>query len=231
MKPRNRQHRSLNVSSSRWMAYAVAGLATASGGAISAEGAIHYTDPPNVLLRGFDRATFSLDDLGDKLIFVHRDHAAYRFGAYFKIVGRRSASVRQESHASTFSWVSNLKRGSLVSQGYLDASGFGTLAIYGGGYFGEPGIGFIGFAFNNGAGKQYGWARVQMGGWVVGGDGHKNNFKVLDYAYADPGEPIKAGQTSDEPVTGMGSLGLLAAGAAGLLTWRKSRRRVSSAAP
>ena len=45
---------------------------------------------------------------------------------------------------------------------------------------------------------------------------HKNAFKVLDYAYADPGEPIQAGQRSDEPVTGMGSLGLLAAGAAGL---------------
>ena len=38
MKPRNGQGRSLDVSSSRWMAYAVAGLATASGGAISAEG-------------------------------------------------------------------------------------------------------------------------------------------------------------------------------------------------
>jgi hypothetical protein len=43
MKPRNRQYRSLNVSNSRWMAYAVAGLATAYGGAISAEGAIHYS--------------------------------------------------------------------------------------------------------------------------------------------------------------------------------------------
>jgi len=48
----------------------------------------------------------------------------------------------------------------------------------------------------------------------MAGREHKNNFKVLDYAYADPGEPIQAGQTSDEPVTGMGSLGLLAAGAA-----------------
>jgi hypothetical protein len=93
------------------------------------------------------------------------------------------------------------------------------VAFYGGGYFGEPGIGFIGFAFNNGSGKQYGWARVEMGG-----EEHKNNFKVLDYAYADPGEPIKAGQRSEEPVSGMDSLGLLAAGAVGLQAWRRSRR-------
>jgi len=225
MKPRNRQHRSLNISSSRWTAYAVAGLATASGGAISAEGAIHYTDPPNVKLQGFANATFPLDDLGDRIRFVHRDHGRLaEFAAYFQVVGRVSASVRQESHASSFSFLSNLKRGSLVSQGYLDSSGFGTLAIYGGGQFGKQGIGFIGFGFNNGSGKQYGWARVQMGGWEIGGGGHKNNFRVLDYAYADPGEPIRAGQTSDEAVTGMDSLGLLALGAVGLRAWRKSRQ-------
>ena len=215
------------------MAYAVAGLATASGGAMSAEGAIHYTDPANVILRGHDRATFPLDDLGDRIRFVHRDHGRLaEFAAYFQVVGRLSASVRQERIGSTFSFLSNLKRGSLVSQGYLDSSGFGTLAIYGGGQFGKQGIGLIGFGFNNGSGKQYGWARVQMGGWDVGGGGHKNDFKVLDYAYADPGEPIQAGQRSeDEPVTGMGSLGLLAAGAVGLTAWRKSRRRVNSGAP
>ena len=95
MKPRNRQHRSLNVSSSRWMAYAVAGLATASGGAISAEGAIHYSDPANVILRGDDRATFPLNDLGDKLIFVHRvrGHLAFQV-AIFYLVGSFSASLR-----------------------------------------------------------------------------------------------------------------------------------------
>src|SRR5689334_2318393 len=105
MKARNRQHRSLNVSSSRWMAYAVAGLATASGGAISAEGAIHYTDPANVILRGDDRATFPLDDRGDKLVFVHHNYADYLFGAYFSAVGRLSASVRQRTIGSDFSFL------------------------------------------------------------------------------------------------------------------------------
>jgi hypothetical protein len=227
MKPRNRHCRSLNVSNSRWMAYAVAGLASASGGA--AEGAIHYTDPANVILRGDDRATFALNDLGDKLVFQHHNHASHppALGwAGFSVVGLVSVSVRGRRIGSTFSFVSNLRKSSLVSHGYLRPNGGGTLAIFGGGEFQELGIGFIGFAFNNGSGKQYGWARVQMGGREP-----KNAFKVLDYAYADPGEPIEAGQTSDEPVTGMGSLGLLAAGAVGLTAWRKSRRSVSSAAP
>src|SRR6478735_6666781 len=111
MKPRNRQHCSLNVSSSRWMAYAVAGLATASSGAISAEGAIHYTDPANVILRGNDLATFPLGDRGDKLVFVHRNyftHPPQSSWAGFSAVGRVSASVRGSPIGSTFSWLSNL---------------------------------------------------------------------------------------------------------------------------
>src|SRR5690349_22122914 len=63
MKPRNRQRRSLNVSNSRWMAYAVAGLATAAGGAISVEGAIHYSGPIDFKFHqqyGFHHHTFPL---------------------------------------------------------------------------------------------------------------------------------------------------------------------------
>jgi MYXO-CTERM domain-containing protein len=49
-------------------------------------------------------------------------------------------------------------------------------------------------------------------------------FKLVDYAYADPGESIKAGQTSsDEQAPDEGSLGWLALGAVGLFAWRKSR--------
>ena len=80
--------------------------------------------------------------------------------------------------------------------------------------------GYVGFRFNNGAGIQYGWARVVFSG----SDEHA--FRVLAYAYADPGEPITAGQRpSDEQAPDEGSLGWLALGAAGLLAWRKSRSR------
>jgi len=54
-------------------------------------------------------------------------------------------------------------------------------------------------------------------------------FKLVAYAYADPGEPITAGQRpSDEQAPDEGSLGWLALGAAGLLAWRKSRSRTAS---
>lgn len=210
------------------MAYAVAGLVTASGSV--AEGAIHYSGPIDVVFpRHPDRrATFPLDRPGDSLVFEHLSlvFAESNF-AGFKAVGRRSASMRGHGTGS-YAILSNLNRGSFVSQGifslgYRNNSDFGMLAFDFYGEFGQRGIGFIGFAFNSGAGKQYGWARVYMGGF-----GRQNAFKLLDYAYADPGESIQAGQTSDAPVTGMGSLGLLAAGAAGLLTWRKVRGQVSA---
>jgi MYXO-CTERM domain-containing protein len=82
-------------------------------------------------------------------------------------------------------------------------------------------MGFVGFRFDSGAGLQYGWARVRMMGLP------ENAFKVMDYAYADPGEPIRAGQTSSEVneanTPGQGSLGLLALGAVGVTLWRRRR--------
>jgi MYXO-CTERM domain-containing protein len=49
----------------------------------------------------------------------------------------------------------------------------------------------------------------------------------MDYAWADPGEPIKPGQTRSEAskVPVKGSLGLLSLGAAGLALWRQRRKR------
>ena len=107
----------------------------------------------------------------------------------------------------------------------METSYFARMASsFGGGQWQDPGVGFVGFRFNSGAGIQYGWARVRMAG------SDKNNaFKLIDYAYADPGERIRAGQKSDnEMVTDEGSLGWLAAGAVGLLAWRKSRSRTAS---
>jgi MYXO-CTERM domain-containing protein len=82
----------------------------------------------------------------------------------------------------------------------------------------DRGTGYVGFRFNNGAGIQYGWARVTMSGEP------DNAFIVRGYAYADPGEPIRAGQrSSDEQAPNQSSLGWLALGAAGLLAWRRRR--------
>lgn len=56
------------------------------------------------------------------------------------------------------------------------------------------------------------------------------SFTVLDYAWVDPGEPIKAGQTSSSKLVSPdeGSLSLLAAGAGGLVRWRQRPKCVAA---
>lgn len=57
----------------------------------------------------------------------------------------------------------------------------------------------------------------------------KRNFWLVDYAYADPGEPMRAGQTSSNetvPIEGF-SWRPRAGSRAGLLAWRKSRSRAA----
>ena len=95
------------------------------------------------------------------------------------------------------------------------------LGLYISGYFQGTRSGFIGFKFNVGNGIQYGWARI------VGPEPfHHWRYEIKDYAWADPGERIVAGQSSSAElgsVSEMGSLGLLAAGARGLDLWRRIR--------
>ena len=86
---------------------------------------------------------------------------------------------------------------------YLD----GFLEYFGQGQWLDRGRGFIGFRWNSGAGFQYGWARITKTTW-------EDKIRLEDYAYADPGEPITAGQrSSNEMVPDIGSLGGLALGA------------------
>jgi hypothetical protein len=87
------------------------------------------------------------------------------------------------------------------------------------GNFLNRGFGLVGFKFNNGAGDQYGWVRVKMLG------GARNMLSVIDYAYGDPGDIVKAGQKSDDSGPALESLGGLALGATGLLAWRGRRSK------
>ena len=236
MKTRPSRRQTAKVSHSRWLAYATASAATALAGSNSAEAAIHYSGivrehfPPDKdkIMR------FPLDQAGDSLLFGRSNYARFQNrydGAFFTCFGIASGAFRGP-HASGdayYAYVSKLRFGENIAAGnftYRRYVGYGVLAF---GSFNpssqwrDRGTGFVGFRFNSGAGIQYGWARVRMVG------DPENAFAVVDYAYADPGERIRAGQKSEnEMVTDEGSLGWLAFGAAGLLAWRKSRSRTAS---
>jgi hypothetical protein len=91
----------------------------------------------------------------------------------------------------------------------------------GNGGFESRGKTFLGFKFTTESGVHYGWARVRLSG------APKYRFELVDYAWADAGEPLLTGQKTSQSqstaTTTSGSLGLLATGAAGLKAWRAEK--------
>jgi MYXO-CTERM domain-containing protein len=156
---------------------------------------------------------------------------SYGGKAHFGILGRAGASLAGFYNPCPSAHVvsmSKLNRGQLISRRPFLAHNSGLLGGFQGpcstypGQFDSGDLGFIGFRFNNGNGDQYGWVRVKFANRAP----IDYDFWLIDYAYADPGEPIRAGQTSsDEMVPEEGSLGWLALGAAGVLAWRPRRSR------
>ena len=253
MKTQTRRNKPASIGKTRWAAYATASAATALAGSHSAEAAIHYSgrlDVPFPPHTDYAR-TFPLDQAGDFIYFARfetgrfanlaysaRNRSAATNPAYFRVYGIASAKFRGFRPYTYYVYVSklpfgeNIRGGPFTSLGVDGSGGFLDRLGYGGSHsqWANRGVGYVGFRFNSGAGIQYGWARVLM-------KGHPENaFKVRDYAYADPGEPIKAGQISsdemvpeetDAIVPQEGSLGALAMGAAGVLAWRKSRSRAA----
>jgi hypothetical protein len=242
MKTRQSRRQTVTVSHSRWVAYATAGAATALAGSNFLEAGIHYSVVDRKFPGYLDKTHwFQLDQPGDSIYFAHDNFFST---AAFNITGIASAAFRGLPGTSKYSMhlVSKFSFGQSIAAGHFTHGGaFG--GVYGGimatglgyccGQWSDPGIGFVGFRFNNGAGTQYGWARVRMKGTLFG-----NAFKVLDFAYGDPGERITAGQgipraseddqeISDDQGPDEGSLGGLALGAVGLLAWRKSRSRTA----
>ncbi len=219
-----------SIANTRWAAYAAAGAATALAGSNSAEATIHYS---GILNKHFPPHKDSahkvpLDSAGDFLFFVRRENVSPFYPdalAACSIEHGSSAGVLVY-FASPYLTVKKLRFGSNISERPVerfvaDVHRMAGPSTCGYSPWGDPGLGYIGFRFGNPL--QYGWARVKMSGRP------ENVFVVVDYAYADPGEPITAGQrSSNELAPSEGSLGWLAAGAVGLLAWRKSRSRTAS---
>jgi len=221
----NNRCKPVSIAKTRWIAYAAAGAATALAGSQSAEAAIHYSGRVNELFLVGDADSFKLDRRGDSFRLSHTS-SGYGAQDKFLIFGIASAAFRGFQAGFNRQYVSKLSFGQPISMGnFQHPPGF--LVDDGNPHQWNPGQGFIGFRFNNGAGVQYGWARIKISGVP------HYDFVLLDYAYADPGERLTAGQTlentsSDEQAPDQGSLGGLALGAVGLLAWRKSRKSLTA---
>jgi hypothetical protein len=242
MKTRQSRRQTAKVSHSRWVAYATAGAATALTASHSAEAAIHYQVVDKKFPAHLAKAKwFQLDQPGDSIYFRQTLYPTF---AAFNITGIAGAAFRGYLGYHSFYraiFASKLSFGESIAAGpFTHGKGIytsGVLSIYSYGQWTSSGMGFVGFRFNNGAGPQYGWARVRIKTEIFLG-GQIAAFAVLDYAYADPGEPITAGEgiprgsgddqdMGDDQGPDEGSLGGLALGAVGLLAWRKSRSRTA----
>jgi hypothetical protein len=218
------------ITNSRWLAYATAGAASAFTCVNSAEATIHYSGLINQIFTGESVASFRLGRLDEFINFRHFKHyyGSHTLDGGSALFGAASAAgfyvtcVYDPENAS----LSNLSRGQAISTrpfvpngGILETrEGFGCGGAARGQFF-QAGVGFIGFKFNNGRGDQYGWARVEMRGYP------KNQFKLIDYAYGDVGDRVRAGQKSSSDAPELESLGGLALGAAGLLAWRRRQSK------
>ncbi len=220
-----RENDSIKIPVSRWLAYAGAGVATALGGATAADAEIHYSGKVDASFRPDERKTlqFPLDQEGNFFSLEHYLTFSGVGHVFFGVKGVVDEGVRAVDVIEYY-LMQRLGTGYISNGNFLNVDE-GTLYGFGRGLWLKRGTSFVGFRFDNGAGFQYGWARIQYFG-----QNRNFAFKVLDYAYADPGEPIRGGQTSTaetNEIPEQGSLGFLALGAAGLALWRQRRERSS----
>jgi hypothetical protein len=234
--------RSVSLSETRWLAYATAGAASALGVSRSAEAEIHYSGLVNIELEGhFNQNHYSVFlplTNGASLLFTEFYFTSAR--AYFFVRGGQQGSALAFFTYSNCRALQKLEKGDPIRscdncsnpRHFASVAGFpGRGGIMGyqighGHFFCYSSLecnagGIIGFKFNAGNGPQFGWARI------LGPDAyHHYRYEIKEYAWADPGERIVAGQRSSTElgsVSEMGSLGLLAFGAQGLDAWRTQR--------
>ena len=205
-----------SLNNKRWAAYVSAAAAT-SFAAGYAEANIHYSGIIDQNVGGRNgRFTVPVGTGGAVMVFRHTEHvygsSSVHIGgdALFSIYGASGAVAAVPAVGSDS--ISKLSpRDAISTRPFQNSYGFLAERSHSNGIprgqFLDRGYGFLAFKFNSGAGDQYGWARVRMLGLP------DNKYFVVDFAYADPGESIVAGQKT-EPGLAMNSLGGLAVGSA-----------------
>ena len=197
----------------KWSAYAAAaGAALALGTSVSAS--IIYSEVQNIILTTAGTAQQSININGSvfKLMLRHDGFT-------------NAASLGGPAIHASANYVGNLASGAVISTGIGFLSNAHILhgQIFLAGTQGNFPTGNTGFAAIK-AGSDLGWIRLR----VDGTSGNPSSVTAIDWAYNDvAGQSIQAGDTgSAVPEPGTMAMELLAAGAAGILAWR--RRRANS---
>lgn len=230
--PEHKRARSSSIAGGRWAAYAAAGVASTVAFAPSAEAEVHYS---GIVKYDFPaqggHASFPLAPGVDLEIGVGIPSSSQIAFADVFIDGANglfAGTLRPYHGVQVYSLA---RRVALSGEPFplscrFNSSSSTTVCYYGSGALGNQrafrtrGQTFFGFKFTNETGQHYGWARLRVSG------APKYRFELVDYAWADAGEPLQTGQTTSAgsaAINKFGSLGLLAAGAAGVKAWRAEK--------
>jgi hypothetical protein len=209
----------------RRAAYTLAAAAAASGVTSDADAAIAYYNPePDLVvpLTEFpNQQSYFLDINNDSLADVRFDNFDF-FGGNYQALYVQYFPGKAVGFFGSFPYVTALSAGASIDSTTTSGGPFDAVLSYPPNpqsQFATANGAFIGLGFPIGpTDVYYAWVRVDINNGA-------GTFTIRDYAFnTDAFTPIKAGQTP-EP----GTLGMLAAGALGLLGMR--RKRQAAAAP
>ncbi|MBS0660765.1 MAG: PEP-CTERM sorting domain-containing protein [Verrucomicrobia bacterium] len=181
----------------------------------TADAQIFYSGPLNISI-GQGNA-FGLDLNSDSFNDLTLKNYVFVGGNYMGATVTFAPGQLVGFSASGLSYVSSLAPNALIGPGTVGPSFFGSMA-YGSAnpnaQFNNSNGGLLGLSFPAGGNTLYGWVRVNI-------NQTSGTFTIVDYAYqTSPGTAINAGAIPEPSVT----LGLLAAGAAGLGIYRRRRQ-------
>ncbi|MEO0529615.1 MAG: PEP-CTERM sorting domain-containing protein [Planctomycetota bacterium] len=199
-------------STARKAAYSLAAGAAAGMGAAEADAQIIYSGVQDLSIAQFNSQDLNLDGDAYNDILLKN----YVFGGNYQGATVNFAPGKVVGFTTGLSYASALAAGDLIDATTTAGGPFAVSLAYANNpdsQFDNVDGAFIGLEFPINATSHFGWVRVSI-------DNAAGTFVINDWAYnATPGEGLLAGQIP-EP----GTLGLLAAGAAGVAAMRKRRR-------
>lgn len=194
----------------RGAAYTMA--AAAAIGATDADAAVVESGPQDISIAQFNSQNLNLD--GDAYADILLKNYVF-LGGNYQGAYVNFAPGKVVGFFSGFGYASALGPGSVIDAATTAGGPFQASLAYGGNnpnaQFNSVDRAFIGLAFPINAVTHYGWVRVSI-------DNTAGTFVINDWAYEDqPGVGITT------PVPEPGTLGMLAAGAAGVTALRRRR--------